>query len=120
MKARGRRLRRAVGAALVAVAAGVALPVWEIWIIDKTRGVLDVGQRPLWVWARQPSDERRRFNRVLEDNAHTGAILIGLATTIGMGVYWIGPRPPRAEPDEDYRDGPGGIVPDGRLIRPAG
>jgi hypothetical protein len=122
METRGRRLRRAVSAALVALAIGVALPVWKIWTIDRTihqPSLLSVERRPLWVWARQSVAERRMFYRVLDDNATTGAVVIGMATAIGVAVHWLGARGMRAESAGDYCEGPGGAVPDGRADRPA-
>jgi hypothetical protein len=102
----------------IGLAIGVALPIWEIWTIERTLhlyepGLMSMSRRPLWAWFRTAPDERMRFYRVMEYNATTGAAVLGVAMTIGLATHWIGSRPRRTELHEDYRDHAGGVVQDG-------
>jgi hypothetical protein len=99
-----------LGTSLGVFLVGSFLPEWSIWrrVGD---GRLMVGEFDANLWR---AIGHGSWWRSTDGNLLSTAFLLVIATGVGLLVYWIGMGRRRPVEAADYKDAPGGAVPDGR------
>jgi hypothetical protein len=117
-----RRLLFAIGALVAAVftfRVGAAMLGGTVWRFGSWE---IVGRRTsLWEALQYVSQSRREardddeFWSLQADNITNAGILLLVAVGAGVAAYWAGMRRTRPDDRADYKEAPGGSVPDGRV-----
>src|SRR5262245_33665767 len=102
----------ALGTSLVVFLVGSFLPEWSFW---RSTGFSKVSSVEVDANLWQAMDEPSAEWQFQDGNTFCTASLLMVSVGVGLLVYWIGMGRRRPVEAADYKDAPGGAVPDGRI-----